>query len=261
MKSYKILFVAVLTAFLISACGNDSEVSNASGNLSDADMEVEAFNELPSCVEKREGKIAYVVDLDQGYVCRNGEWIEKEVAVINKNIKYGSLKDSRDGRTYKTVVIGSQTWMAENLNYKTDNSYCYKDSAKSCDEYGRLYAWAAAINACPDGWRLPMMIEWETLIGTVGNPATAGKMLKSTNGWNGFGNGTDDYAFSALPAGKWNSFVNSYGSRYHEANFWSSTEYEDAWAFFVRLDSEFDYADLGYYTSREHGFSVRCVKD
>ena len=258
MKSYIALFFVALAAFFISACGDDSgTTSGGYTQHSNADMEVKEFKNLPSCIEKREGKTAYVVDQDQGYICRNGEWIEKEVAVI----KYGSLKDSRDGQTYKTVVIGSQTWMAENLNYKTSDSYCYKDSATSCDEYGRLYAWTAAINACPGGWHLPMMIEWETLIGAVGDPATAGKMLKSTNGWNGFGNGTDDYAFSALPAGKWDSFVNLYGSRYHEANFWSSTEYKDFRALFVRLDSEFDYADLGYFTSKEHGFSVRCVKD
>ena len=109
----------------------------------------------------------------------------------------GILTDSRDGQTYRTVKIGNQVWMAENLNYETANSYCYQDSVSNCTKYGRLYTWAAAKAACPSGWHLPTEVEFKELVATVGGSSTAGKMLKSTSGWDDdegeSGNGTDAY--------------------------------------------------------------------
>lgn len=79
-----------------------------------------------------------------------------------------SMTDERDDRRYKTVQIGSQTWMAENLNYKTKNSKCYGGSLKNCQKYGRLYNWNDAVNACPSGWHLPTKNEYEKLIEFAG---------------------------------------------------------------------------------------------
>jgi len=112
----------------------------------------------------------------------------------------GTFVDSRDGKTYKTVKIGTQTWMAENLNYSASGSKYYKNYAENSDIYGRLYNWSQALEACPVGWHLPSDAEWKVLVKYVGKKA--GKKLKSTSGWKGGwiknGNGTDEYGFSAL---------------------------------------------------------------
>jgi uncharacterized protein (TIGR02145 family) len=108
----------------------------------------------------------------------------------------------RDGKAYKTVVIGGKTWMAENLNVETEGSWCYDNKESNCEKYGRLYTWNAAKTACPAGWHLPSREEWGDWAraaggsGKYGTGGKAGKKLKSTYGWNN-GNGTDDYRFSA----------------------------------------------------------------
>ena len=210
----------------------------------------------------------------------------------------GTMTDSRDGQTYKTVTIGTQTWMAENLNYAytgvpynySDNtsdstSWCYNNDASNCTKYGRLYTWAAAMDSvgtwttngkgcgynktcsptypvrgvCPEGWHLPTRAEFETLFTAVGGQSTAGNMLKSTSGWNSSGNGTDAYSFSALPAGDRGS-SGFYFDEGENANFWSSTERNSDNAYGMYLGYDDDGANLGY-DGKNDGYSVRCVKD
>ena len=177
-----------------------------------------------------------------------------------------SFTDTRDGQTYKTVTVGTQTWMAENLNYETANSYCYNDNSANCTKYGRLYTWGAAKTACPSGWHLPDTTEWKALFTAVGGSSTAGTKLKSTSAWNNSGNGTDAFGFSALPAGGRDSYGDYYYEGYY-ADFWSSTEdssdsTEDGsdCAYFMRLYYSYDYADLNN-NYKYYGFSVRCVMD
>ena len=170
-----------------------------------------------------------------------------------------SFTDTRDGQTYKTVTIGTQTWMAENLNYETGNSYCYNDADSNCTKYGRLYTWGAAKTACPSGWHLPDTTEWKTLFTAVGGSSTAGTKLKSTSAWNNSGNGTDAFGFSALPAGGRDSYGDYYYEGYY-ADFWSSTEDGSDCAYFMRLYYSYDYADLNS-NYKVYGFSVRCLKD
>ena len=168
------------------------------------------------------------------------------------------MTDARDGQTYKTIKIGNQVWMAENLNFETDSSYCYNDSAEYCTKYGRLYSWAAANKACPEGWHLPTIDEFETLFTTVGGQSTAGKKLKSASGWIKDGNGTDDYSFTALPAGGRSTNESFYGGD-GGAYFWSSTEYGKNRSYYIFLKYQNDEAnEVDYY--RDDGMSVRCVK-
>ena len=185
----------------------------------------------------------------------------------SENISAGSvydataktLTDLRDGQTYKTVTIGDQTWMADNLNYETENSYCYDDDPSNCSKYGRLYTWVAATTVCPSGWHLPSTTEWKTLFTAVGGSSTAGTVLKSTGGWYNDGNGTYAFGFSALPAG-YRSNYGGYNREGGNAYFWSSTKYDSDYASNMYLDYGHDRANLDLY-NKDYGHSVRCVKD
>ena len=175
--------------------------------------------------------------------------------------KLKQLKDFRDNQVYKTTVVGAQIWMAQNLNFETENSYCYNDSAKYCAELGRLYTWETALQACPKGWHLPAITEFEALFETVGGQTTAGKMLKATNGWNNNeeknGNGSDAYSFSIIPAGLKGdgyAFEGSY------ANFWSSTEQSSEHAYYIDLWNYNDSISTEYF-KKVFARSVRCIKD
>ncbi len=147
---------------------------------------------------------------------------------------YGTMTDERDGQVYKTVKIGDQWWMAENLNYaytdpiimdyglvlEDSASFCYNNEPDSCAKYGRLYAWDAAMDCenniycfydpnedsksrgiCPEKWHIPSVNEWKTLIAYANNFAID---LKSTSGWLDDGNGSDVFGFNLLPAGFFN---------------------------------------------------------
>lgn len=193
---------------------------------------------------------------------------ENSENVSADNVEFGNIIDGRDGQIYKTVTIGSQTWMAENLNYETDSSFCYNDSASYCAKYGRLYTWAAAVTACPSGFHLPDTAEWNALVRTVGGWSTAGKVLKSTCGWDEDGNGMDSYGFSALPAGFYEKGV--FSEEYVDVGFWSTTEYDasgvykmifvygrdDAW-----FSAAYSYEKNAYLPNKHVGNSVRCIQD
>jgi uncharacterized protein (TIGR02145 family) len=172
-----------------------------------------------------------------------------------------TFTDSRDGKTYKRVVIGTQTWMGQNLNYATEGSKCYNNSPDSCAKYGRLYDWETAVNACPAGFRLPTDDEWTTLVVYAGGKARAGKKLKSTSGWTRDGNGTDDYGFSALPGGYDWTIYDDFSSDAGISGFWwiaieSIASYP--WARYMTTDDEVLW--WGGYSTRDM-YSIRCIQD
>lgn len=183
-----------------------------------------------------------------------------------KNSNAGTMTDSRDGKKYKTVKIGSQIWMAENLNYKTKKgSWCYRNKESNCDKYGRLYMWKAAMSACPSGWHLPSKAEFKALFSSVDGDSTAGKMLKSQSGWYDNGNGIDAYGFSALAVGVRNSDGNFRGgdgdvTDGFGAEFWSASLYFGVYPYKMSLNCFSESAAL-HAGSKDEGFSVRCLKD
>ncbi|MDR2582573.1 MAG: hypothetical protein LBC75_03740 [Fibromonadaceae bacterium] len=98
----------------------------------------------------------------------------------------GSFTDARDKKTYKTVTIGTQTWMAQNLDYggkNDDIGACPGKKAENCKKYGTLYTWKEAKEVCPAGWHLPTMDEWKILVKFAGGAEIAGKKLKSKSEW------------------------------------------------------------------------------
>ena len=255
----------ILSALLFVACGNDSPTS--ANNPNDGDISFKSSSSQKT-VSSSSGKVAEPAE-----------------------VTVGSMTDARDGQKYRTVKIGEQVWMAQNLNYETNNSYCYDDNASNCTKFGRLYTWAAAMDSagswstngkgcgyynkacsptypvrgvCPEGWHLPTKSEWETLFDAVGGQSTAGSKLKSTSGWNSNGDGTsgngmDAFSFSALPAG-YRNYDGYYNFEGDYVDFWSSTE-----------DNSYNAYDMGLYYDRDvaylnnngkyNGYSVRCLKD
>ena len=171
-----------------------------------------------------------------------------------------TFTDSRDGKVYRIVKIGRQVWFAENLNYAAKGSKCYKNSADSCAKYGRLYNWETALKACPAGTHLPSDAEWMTLTDNVGGRDIASKKLKSTEGWNDNGNGTNDYQFSALPGsgiGYSDSFFRFAGIN---GNWWSATEYDAYYVWSRNMNFYREYVRR-FNNDKYYLFSVRCVVD
>ena len=211
---------------------------------------------------------------------------ETELTSSSSSIEYGTLVDSRDGRAYKTVTIGTQVWMAENLSYDAKGSYC-RDDPDDCEKYGRYYTWAMAMDSvgefsdnglgcgydticeptypvrgiCPEGWHLPRGGEFGTLIETAGGESGADVKLKSKSGWKYYENGEDAYGFNALPASRFSGYTGEFYEVGDYAIFWSSSGgSERSSANIFGLGAE---EALAFTTddSRYDGFSVRCVKD
>lgn len=210
----------------------------------------------------------------------------------NSHVKYGKMTDPRDGKVYRTIILDSLEWMAENLNFSDSElvpnikgaSWCYDNEPDFCKVGGRLYTWAAAMNLeseklrtgwnsynwsaasrrgiCPEGWVVPKYLEYLDLTFATGNSSSAGYLLKSTKGWRGAdGNGVDSYGFTVLPLGFYakGEFLNAG----FESGFWTSSEddyggYSDAKAVIFSYDNEGAPVKA---KKKEFGYSVRCVRD
>jgi len=219
--------------------------------------------------------------------------------------------DPRNEQIYLSVQIGDQCWMAENLNIgylipgnqdMTDNGviekYCYAYDNSACDEKGGLYQWDEMMQyktiqgeqgICPDGWYIPSDEDWKILEGTVDSQYPVGDPVWDIEGWRGFdvglnlkfisdwfsfGNGTNDFGFSALPGG-YRMNDGNYSGYSTSAYFWSSTEKGNdyAWSralFYSNNDvNRNDYEDIFFYSNDNKnpqdynglGFSVRCIRD
>ena len=155
----------------------------------------------------------------------------------------------------KTIKIGDQLWMAENLSVDDDGEGIYHHNGQT------YYTWDAARRVADKipGWHLPTKSEFKKLFDTLGGQSTAGKVLKLRTGWNLDGNGTDDFRFYASPVGFRGSegFFDGYG---YYAFFWSSTNYNNDFAYRTFLCYSKDNAYLNK-DFKGYGFSVRLIKN
>jgi len=178
------------------------------------------------------------------------------------NLSFGTLTDSRDGQNYTTIEIGKQWWMAENMNYRSNRSYCYDNDRAFCEKYGRLYTWEAALSACPDGWHLPAKEEFEEMVDYLGGIEEAGGKLKDyeSSYWRNPNTGASNISgFKALPAGRRYDHGLSTGSGFY-AQFYSSTEYQTNEAYNLTLGYDYNTAFL-YNYKKTYAISVRCIKN
>lgn len=178
------------------------------------------------------------------------------------NDSTGFFLDSRDGKHYRIVRIQTQIWFAENLAYHPEEGdfWSVEDNPDYISEYGYLYFWETAKDACPDGWHVPSLEEWNTLIKNLGGRVEAGGKLKSKSGWSVKSERTTNSSgMSVLPAG--NKAVG--GSYFHlgeDALIWTSTPKSNLSVWKVRLRNDADSINF-QACSRLTGLSVRCIKD
>jgi uncharacterized protein (TIGR02145 family) len=176
----------------------------------------------------------------------------------------GEFTDARDSRVYKTVRIGDQVWMAENLNFNTGSAKAiYPNNTSLVDVFGRMYCWEEAREVCPDGWHLPTEKDWETLAGLLGGESVAGnKMKKSSPYWSsGNEEATNESGFSVLPGGYLeNPRDTSFPFMGDMGFFWTDAEKSksDAWFRYIKIDSGQFKAGSG---DKKSGMSVRCLRD
>ena len=175
--------------------------------------------------------------------------------------KFDYFIDNRDGKKYKTVKIGNQTWMAENLAYKPSfGKYCaYDNDNTNVAKYGYLYNWETAKYVCPTAWHLPSNADWTELTLHLGGKLVAGTKMKSISGWTDGGNGTNDSGFNGLPGG----YRTDWGDFYNVSKFgrwWSSSVYStnDTFLYSLSWSAEYVIKSSLYKVS---SLSVRCVKD
>ena len=188
-------------------------VFNCSNEPEEEIPQVSSIYELGECRADREGEQALVTSAGENYKCIDGQWVHSSKENDSPEKEHisegeGFFTDTRDGRVYKTVKLGSRVWMAENLKYAINDgvqSFCYLDREEYCDYLGRLYTWSGAMamepkydstynvkltlphqGICPDGWHVSTMEDWEDLVDYVdahnGNESVAWSLM-SDEGW------------------------------------------------------------------------------
>ena len=298
------------SAEIVSSSETIPNSSSAQPEVTKVDEVAYELDDAEACNIFSVGHVVYVQSEDEGYICTASGYepvtiqrpyipssssrVEPASSAIESSssepqsssaleptsseMASAYITDARDGQRYKVVTIGSQVWMAENLNYVTENgfadnkigSWCYNNQPENCNDYGRLYTWAAAMNIpdeynmasyedaasggiCPDGFRLPSRDDWQTLADFVARSRYT----------------LEQYGFKFLESGHYQQLAeggNAKGFNYGPNStptagmeFWSSTQDRDTEAYHWQSFSAntiFESIKL-----KIHAYSVRCVKE
>ncbi|MCB0613466.1 MAG: DUF1573 domain-containing protein [Phaeodactylibacter sp.] len=211
----------------------------------------------------------------QGYLERypGGKYADTAKEKIRKlekeaKPKYGSVTDPRDGQKYKTIQLAGKTWLAENLNWKSANSWCYDNNPENCKKYGRLYLWEAAVEGCENlgpGWHLPSNEEWDDLGYSFGTGRTFEDLKKAYTALIEGGNS----GFNALRAGIYYTDETEFKGLGKYELYWSSTDFSShisgkgpkGGAYYYRLYPHPGVLNQTTTGKKFRGGSCRCVRD
>lgn len=267
-----------------SSSEEEIEESSSSEEVEDSSSSEETVEESSSSEQPVSSSSGYNL-ISKVKPCRNAEI---------DTCQYGVLEDERDGQKYKTIVIGEQTWMAQNLNYDIGDNRrqsCYDNEPDFCSRFGKLYSWPGAMNydvnrcqdatscalasnqgICPDGWSVPVLEDWDTLwmnVGYVSENQAIDSLYKykviralmtdtSYITWDRSGKG-DYFGFSATEHGYKASSKGSFWSIYssHSA-YWTSDQYSSTQSYVASIYS--GSVDFDQY-SKTAQFAVRCIKN
>ncbi|WP_290745840.1 fibrobacter succinogenes major paralogous domain-containing protein [Fibrobacter sp. UBA4309] len=308
MKTFAEIIAFIFCVLIVSGCNNEEAPREVRAPVKTVEQppkvapapvsSSEAVTEDTAAVESSSSESVSSSSVAVRGTKRPGRFKSPEKDVVKdpcEGTPADMICDSRDGERYKTVQIGNQRWMAENLRYSVDEGWCYENDYENCKSYGRLYTWTAAVGldvsfqsafakdsiglkhrgVCPEGWHIPSKAEIDVLISFVQDENSklrdkenVGTSLKSAEGWMECDQedeecsvGTNRYGFNAKPAGRRN-LDGTFDDLFHDAGFWTSEESDNAshapyWDLYYATDKFW-----GSYTNRKGvGYSVRCLKD
>ena len=195
----------------------------------------------------------------QNYTVDGTEIVGNTFTMPAHNVTVSAVFEST-GPVFDEVTIGNQTWMAKNLAIDDGQGGIYHQTVNygQGDVVEYYYDWNAAVRiaASIPGWHLPTQAEWDTLANTLGGRYYAGDKLKATYSWGSSDRGTDNYGFTALPAGFWNYTFNGFRDR---ACFWSATE-DSTYAYYNYILPDNSWLESNS-NPKYFGYSIRLVKD
>jgi len=306
-KLKRVITIIVTVAISMLYTVNAQVAINTDGSAPDASamLDVKSMNkgfllprlntiQISGIVNPAAGLLVFNSDSSDFYGYNGNKWVSlwNNTDTLADWYCGNPITDLRDNQSYATVQIGTQCWMAENLNIgimingninQTSNDtiekYCYNNDTSNCDTYGGLYQWDEMMQyvttegvqgICPDGWHLPTDAMWKTVEmhlgmtqvqadGTGWRGTDEGDKMKSTSGWLDNGNGTNSSGFTALPGSS--RIINGlfYNLGYHGC-WWSTSMYSITTTWYREMNSSVGQVSRAYYY-KTVGRSIRCLKD
>ncbi len=294
----RVIFVLTLGFFLNACSGvNDSDTENSSSSIQSSTVGPSSSGESSnsqnsSSLSSSSGQSSTQKSSSSGQNGQSSSNLNSSsssTSLSDQIIVEGTMTDARDAQEYRTLTLGSQTWMAQNLNWEAPTeSWCYDGSPLYCELWGRLYSWDAMLQGespsktnpsqvkgvCPTGWHVPSRAEWDELAQTVvdytgegvfseAEWSRVGYYLKANIGWSSVaGGGIDKFGFSA----------GAFGYRYYVSDidifkadrvhgyFWTASEKDSDNGFLTAFSSNTSGMDRTN-APKDAAVYVRCVKD